>query len=558
VDASDVRNEGGTGLAFGPFVLDARRASLTKAGQPVPLRPKALALLSYLAAHPGRVLSKTELLGAVWPGVVVTDDSLSQCVREVRAALADERQQLIKTVPRRGYLFEPAPAIEGSTRRQLVGAGVALAGALAVSLVGITWPRREAPGRAAPPPQLGPSMAVLAFPRPRDDEDDRGYFAEGVAEDLINELARLPGTLVMAGASVGAAAARLTDVRELGRELGVRHFVTARARRNRVSVEIEARLVSGDSGAVIWSHGFSYSGDTDWAWQRDIVLQVAHKLGTSLPTGSAPPAQPHGRKLDAIDAGMRGHHLLRHARSMFDLLDARLHFDKALAIETGSASTWAGIALSFLAEVENGWTTHYTASRLALAEPAIDRALSIDPGYFLGHGAKADLLLARSDFAGAQAAYLRALALHPSEARAHARMGRVVLGLGRPEEVASHTELALRLNPLQPRHVAWCQFVAGMAQFHLGRNEAAHGHFRRAGAADPNLKWAWLWLAAIDGLEGRGAQASANLRRVLGMYPIAQIGASWKGMYPEALLHPRLEPGRARFIEGLRRAGLAE
>ena len=555
---SDVRNEAGTGLAFGPFVLDARRASLTKSGQPVALRPKALALLTYLAAHPGRVLSKAELLAAVWPGVVVTDDSLSQCVSEVRAALADDRQQLIKTVPRRGYLFEPGPAVEGRTRRQLVGAGVVLAGALAVSVLGITWPRREAPDRADPQTQIGPSIAVLAFPQPRDDDDDRGYFAEGVAEDLISELARLPSTLVLAGASVSAAAARQTDVRALARELGVRHVVTARARRNKVSVEIQARLVSGDSGAVIWSQGFSYSGDTDWAWQRDIVLQVAHTLGTSLPSSSAPPPQAHGGKLDAIDASMRGHHLVRHAKSLFDLLEARLHFEKALAIETGSASAWAGTALSYLAEVENGWTTHYPAARLALSEPAIDRALSVGPGYFLGHCAKADLLLARSDFAGAQAAYRQALALHPSEARAHARMGRVVLGLGRPEEVAAHIGLALRLNPLQPRHVAWGQFVAGMAQFHLGRNEAAYEHFGKAGAADPNLKWAWLWMAAIDGLAGRSAQAAANLQRVLGMYPIARIGASWKAMYPEAQLHPRLEPGRARFIEGLRRAGLTE
>ena len=551
-----MRNEAGTSLAFGPFVLDARRASLTKAGQPVPLRPKALALLSYFAAHPGRVLSKAELLAAVWPGVVVTDDSLSQCVSEVRTALADD-QQLIKTVPRRGYLFEPTPAVAGHTRRHFVWAGVALAGALAVVAVGITWPRREAPHRADPQPQLGPSMAVLPFPQPRDDDDDRGYFAEGVAEDLISELARLPGTLVLARASVSAAAARQTDVRELARELGVRHVVTARVRRNKVSVEIEARLVSGDSGAVIWSQGFSYSGDTDWAWQRDIVLQVAHALDTSLPTSSAPPAQPHGRKLDTIDANMRGHHLVRHAKSLFDLLEARIHFEKALAIDAESASAWVGIAMSYLSEVENGWTT-YTESRLALSESAIDRALSSGPGYFLTHRVKGDLLLARSDFGGAQAAYQQALALNPSEAWAHARMGRVVLGLGRPEEVASHIELALRLNPLQPRHVALGQFVAGMAQFHLGRNEAAYEHFRKAGAADPNLKWAWLWMAAIDGLEGRSAQAAANIQRVLSLYPIARIGASWKAMYPEAQLHPRLEPGRARFIEGLRRAGLAE
>ena len=91
---------------FGPFALDSGRAELTRDGVTIGLRPKTYALLTHFAAHPGVVLAKADLLAAVWPGVVVNEESLSQCVRELRAALGDEGAALIKTVPRRGYMLD--------------------------------------------------------------------------------------------------------------------------------------------------------------------------------------------------------------------------------------------------------------------------------------------------------------------------------------------------------------------------------------------------------------------------------------------------------------------
>jgi DNA-binding winged helix-turn-helix (wHTH) protein len=101
-------------LRFGQFTLNADAASLSGATGPLPLRPKAFDLLYYLARHPGRVVSKTELIETVWRNVIVTDNALVQCIRDVRAVLNDRRQEILKTVARRGYLFA-APVVEIET-----------------------------------------------------------------------------------------------------------------------------------------------------------------------------------------------------------------------------------------------------------------------------------------------------------------------------------------------------------------------------------------------------------------------------------------------------------
>src|SRR5258708_36267236 len=93
-------------LQFGSFTLDLERLCLRGPSGEVELRPKSFEVLRYLAEHPGRVISKEEVIAAVWPDVVVTDDSLIRCISEVRRAIGDEDQATIKTVPRRGHLFQ--------------------------------------------------------------------------------------------------------------------------------------------------------------------------------------------------------------------------------------------------------------------------------------------------------------------------------------------------------------------------------------------------------------------------------------------------------------------
>src|SRR5438105_4215961 len=119
-------------LRFGQFTLNPQMASLSGPVGPVPLRPKAFDVLHYLSRHPGRVVSKDELIGTIWPDVFVTDNSLVQCVRDVRAALGDKGEEVLKTVARRGYLFaqavveiDPSPAEPRPGGGEYSGLGVA-------------------------------------------------------------------------------------------------------------------------------------------------------------------------------------------------------------------------------------------------------------------------------------------------------------------------------------------------------------------------------------------------------------------------------------------------
>lgn len=179
-------------LRFESFILDLERLCLHGSSGKVDLRPKSFEVLRYLVEHAGRVVTKGEVLTAVWPDVTVTDESLTQCIRDVRRALGDDRQRIVKTVPRRGYLVD-VPI--------------------------------DAAGEAPPPmPPDRPSIAVLAFTNMSGDAE-QDYFSDGITEDIITELSRFSELLVIARNSSFRYKGQSVDVRQVGRELGARYVL---------------------------------------------------------------------------------------------------------------------------------------------------------------------------------------------------------------------------------------------------------------------------------------------------------------------------------------------
>src|SRR5262245_9952105 len=170
-------------LRFDRFTLDRTRGSLSDGNVDIDLAPKPFDVLSYLVTNAGRLVSKTELLEAVWPGVTVSDDSLVQCIRELRQKLGDDQRCLIKTMSRRGYLFDVS-VLEGDV--------TALA------------PHRENDASAAADAPLStlslpdrPSIAVLPFANLSGDPEQE-YFADGIVDDIITELSRFSELFVIA------------------------------------------------------------------------------------------------------------------------------------------------------------------------------------------------------------------------------------------------------------------------------------------------------------------------------------------------------------------------
>jgi DNA-binding winged helix-turn-helix (wHTH) protein/TolB-like protein/Flp pilus assembly protein TadD len=553
-------------LRFPGFDVDLARGELRVSGAAVALRPKSFALLAHLAGQPGRLLTKDELMAAVWPDVIVTDDSLVQCVSELRAALG-EAGQLIKTVPRRGYLFDASPvagppaapaapaandlpAISPPAPRRLLPWALALALAGAVALAGLVW---LAQPRPAPPAAAISRNTITILPLSGLGDDKAAALAEAVTEDLIVEVSRLPDTLVIGRAT--APAGGDADLQSLGRQLGVAYALSGSVERRGEAVAIAVRLQAVASGALILSERFDYADHAGWNWRRDITARIANALTVRLDAALAPFDRPYaGRPFAALDPTLQGMRLLRRLHTREAPARARALFEEALRHDPDSVAALTGQALSHVTEVLGRWSRE-PERQTALAAEAIERAVGLQPTDPRAHFVRSLVLSAQGRIDEAEQALQRVLVLYPNHPRALQRLGFIKLQQGRPDEVEAPVRQALRLDPLDAEQVSLAHFTLGMAAFHQGRDAAAYALMRQATIASPQNGFPWQWMAAIDALGGREAEARAHLaeyQRRLPGHTIAGLRAS------EPVRNEAFRQGRDRFYEGLRRAGLPE
>ena len=186
---------------FNGYVLDIARGCLRTANREIELRPKSFEVLRCLVENSGRLVTKDELFRAVWPDVVVSDEALTQCISEVREAISDRAQIMIKTMPRRGYRFA-APVSKHGDEVEARSAPVAsFAYDTAARLSG------------------KPSIAVLSFVN-LDNHPQQDYFSDGITGDIIAELCRFSDLSIIARSSSFQYKGKSVDVRQIGRELG--------------------------------------------------------------------------------------------------------------------------------------------------------------------------------------------------------------------------------------------------------------------------------------------------------------------------------------------------
>ena len=574
---------GGSGTwRFDRFELDLQRGTLClQGGEEVALRPKTFALLCHLVAHPGRLISKDELLDTVWPDVVVTEDSVVQCIGELRAALGDRAQQLIKTVPRRGYLLQAAvqqvppseppavadapaasvvapgempgapPAAPAQRRfpRRAVGAAL-LAVALLGSLLAWWWPAQPVHIDGG----IAASRAIAVLPFADLSEPASPGLTTAVAQDVTMAVAHLAETLVFASTSTSGFTGRQADVRAAGRVLGATHVLTGSVQRNGASVVVRAQLQRADDAAVLWSERFEYAGSAPWEWQRDIAQRMANALDTQLHNAHFTSSLYTGQTPGAIEATQQAFWLIRNNKTREDVLRARALVNRALATDPDSAVALFLLGMTHAQELQRRWSTD-REGQIELASRAFERAIALRPDYAQPYYGRANVLFMRGQVDAAVQACEQALERWPNEPRCLQALGHYRLQQGRPEEVAAPIELSLRLNPLESNQVAWGHFYLGMAQFHLHHDDVAYEEMRKVVAANPDNAFGWQWMAAIDALHGREQQARANLEVFSRITP-GQSVSSLKAT--EASKNPAFWAERERFYEGLRQAGLPQ
>lgn len=401
---------------FGECTLDVDRGAVDRAGVEVKLRPKSFEVLRYLVEHAGRLVGKDELISAVWGRVVVTDGSLTQCIVDIRRAVGDDGQRLIRTVPRRGFILDvpvrcPPPADEPPMIRRVP----ALAAVALLGLVAVAWWMLAGRGAsdtadvaaqaARPPPN---SIAVLRF-KDLSPAGDHGYFADGLAEEILHSLARSPELRVTARGSSFAFEPDATDVATIARELNAAHILEGSVRRAGNDLRVTAQLTDAGMRSVAWSRTYDRPFDGVLELQREIANDVARALKVVLAPTTLPASPVAAR---AQDLFLHGRYLF-HRRAPGDLEAAERYLERAVVIDPAHARAWTALAGAYA--VRGLEELHDSSYRIDEQRRALERALELDPALAEAHVRLARYYSVVKEPAQSRAALERAYQLAPDD-----------------------------------------------------------------------------------------------------------------------------------------------
>jgi TolB-like protein len=529
----------GAVLRFGSFRLDIGRAALLgPAGAGVPLCPRSFDVLRHLVENAGRVVSRDELLDAVWRGVIVTEDSVTQCVAEVRHALGRDAEGMLRTVPRRGYLFDAAVTPVASAEP------VSQAAEPARLPTGGQAPEAR-PRLGLPLPNL-PSVAVLPFAGIGGDAAQH-HLAEGFADEIITALARLHGLFVIARDSSFAYGDRGVDVRAVGRELGVRYVLGGSVHPEAGRVRIAGRLVEAETGRHVWADRFEGDLGEVLALQDRVAEAVAGAVEPSLRRAEIVRAQAKPTEsLEAYDLYLRA--LAQANANTRAGLDAALDLvRRALALDPDyvlakAFGAWCCIR-RFNERVagaeEAGLALAWAQEAAAARDDAVAQA-------WAGHA------IARFglDLDQARGCTGRAVALCPGSALVLTQSAWVLTYCGEVGAAIEQFSRALRLNPLDPEVDAASGL--GMAQLAAGKDEAALGS-AMLGVRDARPHGTAFRVAIVALVRlGRLAEARAKTERFMRLFPAFRIRR--QGYMP----HFHNRGFVAGYVDALLRAGMPE
>ena len=506
---------------FAGFTLDLARLRLDGPSGQVALRPKAFEVLRFLVENAGRVVSKDEMMQAVWPNVTVTDKSLTHCVSEVRCALGDRAQRIVKTAPRRGYLFDARVTTGDDT-----------------PAASDKSPRAPVADRA--------SIAVLPFVNIGGDPE-QDYFADGIVEDLITALSRFRRLLVIARNSSFVYKGRAVDVREVARELGVRYVLEGSVRRSGNRVRITGQLIDADSATHLWADRYDGEMQDIFDLQDRITRSVAAAIEPRILAAEIKRATRKGTaKLDAYDYYLRARPPAQ-TRTRQGIDEAIGSLQSAVKADPAYAQAWAMLALCtqnrfFLGHLDRDAVAP-DAVRFARKAIACDR----DDAEVLGVAAY--ILAWSSDHDEAAELAHRAIELNSHSSPVCNWCGWALVFAGSFDAAIALFQEALLLDPLNARDASNFAGVAA-GNFYLKKFDEAAGWAKRGAVKNPEHTASLRYQAAALAHGGRLEEAREVVAALLAQQPNSSLTRSRQG---SALRHAWMLD---LYIEGLRRAGL--
>jgi len=486
---------------FGSFEADLGNRQLYKNGASINLRGRPFDILAVLLEHPGQLVTREQLRARLWPpGTVVEfDHSIDAAITKLRETLGDDAQhpRFIATVPRHGYRFiaavstpaapadvstpdvpqfgaAPASAVVAAPRRRgllwVAVTGVALALGVIVLMTRFASPGAAPTASRAPPAASAPlstpapaSIAVLPF-ADLSERKDQEYFADGLAEELLDRLANNPGLRVIARTSSFSFKGKSADIPTIAAKLKVANILEGSVRKSGNHIRISTQLVRATDGEHLWSQTYDRNVGDVLELQSEIAVAVANALKVRL-LGEVATSEAGGTSNpQALDAYLRGRKRYLSASDATSLQAVIADYSEALRIDPNYALALAGrsVALSsFGSSFSTGAAIQENFNR---ALDDANRAIALAPDLAAAHLALANYFLANLQLSRADGEYSRALALAPGNADVLEYSGFFAALLGRTQAGLAAARKAAVLDPLNPQ----AHFNLGN-QFYLAR-----------------------------------------------------------------------------------------
>lgn len=543
----------------GEWEVDPSLNELRRGDESLRIEPKAMELLVFLADRPGQVIGRSDLLEAIWPGVVVGDETLSQAITKLRKALGDQARTpaYIETISKRGYrLLAPvrlqaAGSVARPTRRPWRAPALATIVAVAVAAASLTaWLAHRRTASEAPPADpasLAPGMLAQQIDAPTitiapfevlTDAQEHDYLARGIAADLATDLSRLTrmtvvaASAVLAGQGEGSAANPDTGA--------PRYLVSGTLQRDGDQLRINVRLSDAGSRRQLWSDRYVAPAGDPLAVQKGIVSLLLEVLPTKVTDADRERvSRRYTRNAAAYDFFLRGQAVVA-ARRLEENERARAMYRKALELDPSFARAYAMLAVTYTLDYRYGWTSD-VAYPLARARELAEAAREINGdtpeawwalGFVHAHELRHDEALRHFE---------RAIALNRYYAEAWSYMGAIHVFTGDAGRALPLLRAALRMHA---EGRAFFYELLARAHLFLGDNELALINLREAIARNPTVLEARVFLAATLAAAGDLDAARWEADEIRALFPDFEA-RTWLKTFPLT------DPGYRRRLEGL-------
>ena len=498
---------------FDGFELDAARFELRQAGKRVPVEPQVLSLLILLAENRERMVSKDEIIDAVWDGRIVSESAVAARVKAARRAVGDDgkAQKVIRTIHGRGFRFVAEVQVDTAAPAHVVPA---------IDMDAIELATRRLSGRDG-----RPSVAVLPFAL-LGERGSHDIIADALPADIIMDLSRINWLFVIARGSSFRFRGENSDPVAVGTALAVNYCLTGTVERNGREVAINVALVDTGDGHTVWAERYAASLDTLQELRPEIEGKVVEALVLHIPQNEVRLAR--GRPASELDAWASFHLGLDHMYRFTgpdNLLAAQL-FEQSLSRDPHFARAMAGLSFTHFQNAFMGYRDD-GAAQVELARTMANRAVETDRMDPMGHFSLGRCSWLEGRLDDSMDWFDRATSLSPSFAQGIYNRGLVGIMAGKAEAADKDLALALELSPLDPMAYA---MISSRALTHLqfGDIEAAADYGERAALTPGAHKHIKLIAACTAHLAGRGEQAAEWLARTKADDPELSVGTFFR------------------------------